>query len=264
MKSFHPGLFGGLGVAPTVLALSAMVGVDCSNSPPAGSAEGDASASDATVPPEDSSSPAKNEAGTDAAADGTVPEASVDAAPDAPIDAGQDSAGPPMQSCAPGGAGLTNCGSDAGESCCTSLEVSGGAYYRTYDGNAVLLADGGVELAADGGATGLGDPANVSGFRLDKYLVTVGRFRQFVSAWNGGAGWLPAAGSGKHTHLNGGLGLAAAPNVDAGQTYEPGWVASDDSNIAPTNGNLACEPPYYTWTDTAGSQENLPINCVVW
>ena len=126
MKSFHPGLFGGLGVAPTVLALSAMVGVDCSNSPPAGSAEGDASASDATVPPEDSSSPAKNEAGTDAAADGTVPEASVDAAPDAPIDAGQDSAGPPMQSCAPGGAGLTNCGSDAGESCCTSLEVSGG------------------------------------------------------------------------------------------------------------------------------------------
>jgi formylglycine-generating enzyme len=101
----------------------------------------------------------------------------------------------------------------------------------------------------------------VSGFRLDKYLVTVGRFRQFVNAWNGGAGYTPPAGSGKHTHLNGGRGLANSGSVG---TYEPGWVASHDSNIAPTNTNLACAGSSSTWTPSAGSSENLPIICVNW
>jgi formylglycine-generating enzyme required for sulfatase activity len=146
---------------------------------------------------------------------------------------------------------MTNCGA-ASESCCTSLGVTGNTYYRTY--------------ANDGdGGTGEADRATVSSFRLDKYEVTVGRFRQFVNAWNGGAGFTPAAGSGKHTHLNGGLGLvnSAAP-ADAGTVYEPGWVASDSSNIQPTNANLACVPPYYTWTNMPGTQEDLPINCVNW
>ena len=106
----------------------------------------------------------------------------------------------------------------------------------------------------------------MSGFRLDKYLVTVGRYRQFVSAVMptdaGPAGWTPAAGSGKHTHLNGGQGLLNVGS-DAGVEYETGWVASDSSNIAPTNANLDCGF-YSTWTNTAGTQENLPINCVSW
>jgi hypothetical protein len=57
------------------------------------------------------------DAGTDAM--GGVPEADVDAGT------------PP--SCAPGGPGMTNCGpgGSGAESCCTSLEVGGGAYYRT-------------------------------------------------------------------------------------------------------------------------------------
>jgi sulfatase modifying factor 1 len=99
-------------------------------------------------------------------------------------DAGVDAAVAVPPSCAPpGGPGMTNCGSPS-ESCCTSLEVTGGTYERTY-------------ANAGGGPTGPeADPATVSGFRLDKYLVTVGRFRQFVNAWNGGAGYTPAAGSG--------------------------------------------------------------------
>jgi formylglycine-generating enzyme required for sulfatase activity len=106
----------------------------------------------------------------------------------------------------------------------------------------------------------------VSGFRLDKYDVTVGRFRQFANAVlppDGGTGWLPPAGSGKHTHLNGGQGLANSGSVG---TYETGWVTSDNSNIAPTNAKLACNtsPGYATWTPVAGSQEDLPINCVNW
>jgi sulfatase modifying factor 1 len=88
---------------------------------------------------------------------------------------------------------MTNCGATS-ESCCTSLEVTGGTYYRTYSNHG-------------SGLSGEADPASVSGFRLDKYEVTVGRFRQFVDVWNGG--WRPSAGSGKHTHLIGGNGLTS-------------------------------------------------------
>jgi sulfatase modifying factor 1 len=148
-----------------------------------------------------------------------------------------------MTNCGPGGSGT--------ESCCTSLEVAGGTYYRTYTSD------------ADGGATSLADPATVSSFRLDKYDVTVGRFRQFVSEWN--AGWVPQAGSGKHTHLNGSLGLVNVDD-DAGLVYEPGWLPSDDANIAPTNANLQCsiDPRAPAWIPSPGNAETLPINCVNW
>jgi hypothetical protein len=82
----------------------------------------------------------------------------------------------------------------------------------------------GATLAPDGGPTAEADPANVSGFRLDKYLVTVGRFRQFVSAWDNGAGYMPLAGSGRHVFVNGGRGLE---NSGEPGTYETGWAATD-------------------------------------
>ena len=71
------------------------------------------------------------------------------------------------------------------------------------------------------------------------------------------AGQEPPAGAGKHTHLNGGQGLS---NSGSAGNYEPGWVASDDTNIAPTNTNLACKARYVTWTASAGNNETLPIN----
>jgi formylglycine-generating enzyme required for sulfatase activity len=142
---------------------------------------------------------------------------------------------------------MTNCGASS-ESCCTSLEVSGGTYDRTYTNS------------GDGG-TAESNPASVGGFRLDKYLVTVGRFRQFFAACNGGLGYTPPAGSGKHAHLNGGQGLANSGNPG---TYEMGWVTSDNSNVAPTNANLDCDATNATWTVSAGGHEILPINCVSW
>jgi formylglycine-generating enzyme len=202
-----------------------------------------------------SGSPLDAQGGDD---EGGAPEASAldteagtpDAAAEAP-DAEAGSAVAP--SCNVSGAGLTSCGPDS-ESCCTSLEVPPGTFYRTYKNAAGVL-------------TGEADPATVTGFRLDKYLVTVGRFRQFVAAWNGG--WLPQAGSGKHAHLNGGNGLMAT-----GGGYEPGWVTSDNGSIAPTNTNLACVgllvpdlapgSTYGTWTASAGAQEELPITCETW
>jgi formylglycine-generating enzyme required for sulfatase activity len=145
-----------------------------------------------------------------------------------------------MTNCGPGGNGT--------ESCCTSLPVPGGTYYRTFSNDGT-------------GPTGEADPATVSGFRLDKYLVTVGRFRQFVNAWR--KGWTPPAGSGRHVHLNGGWGLVDVGAPVGVRAYESGWQTSDDDAIAPTDGNLLCEGDA-TWTPAPGTQENLPINCLNW
>jgi formylglycine-generating enzyme len=96
--------------------------------------------------------------------------------------------------------------------------------------------------------------------------VTVGRFRQFVGALlprDGGVGWLPSVGSGKHTHLNGGNGLLAVGG-DAATEYEPGWVTSDDAEVAPTSANLACDATAATWTRSPAGNETRPINCVTW
>jgi sulfatase modifying factor 1 len=163
-------------------------------------------------------------------------------------------------SCEATGNGLSNCGATQ-ENCCTSLEVTGGTYFRAYDPfNPEDAAS--PALASDGGPADESHLATVSTFRLDKYEVTVGRFRQFVNAWNGGAGYQPAATSGKHPYLNGGQGLA---NSGSPGTYETGWTASWSANIAPTNANLNCpNAGFATWTDTASSQDNLPINCVNW
>jgi formylglycine-generating enzyme required for sulfatase activity len=89
--------------------------------------------------------------------------------------------------------------------------------------------------------------------------VTVGRFRQFVGGWTGG--WLPAAGAGKHAHLNGGQGLV---NRGAGGGHESGWNVADNSNVAPTGSDLLCDANYATWTPMVAGNEALPINCVNW
>jgi len=72
----------------------------------------------------------------------------VEASGDAELEATGDAELPP--SCAPGGPGMTNCGPGGSgtESCCTSLEVMGGTFYRTYDFYGV---SGGIGPAADGG-----------------------------------------------------------------------------------------------------------------
>ena len=146
--------------------------------------------------------------------------------------------------------GLSGCGDASGSSLeASNGKIPGGTYYRTYtnDGS---------------GATGLSDPATVSTFRFDKYLITVGRFRQFLAA--SVAGWTPALGSGKHAHLKGGQGLADS----AGPGFEPGWDATAAANFPTTadewTGRLNCEPSFEAWTDTPGTHETLPMNCISW
>ncbi len=164
--------------------------------------------------------------------------------------------------CAPSCQGLVidagpsrdGCGPMGQTSCCTTLPVTGGTFYRSYDG--VTNTD-------------MTSPAKITDFDLDAYEVTVGRFRNFVIAWDNG--FRPADGSGLHSHLNGGQGLVDS----SGQAlYEPGW----NKNWS-TSGNLgaitmqgdwdtlfqrsSCGTDA-TWTVSPGPNENKPINCVDW
>jgi formylglycine-generating enzyme required for sulfatase activity len=188
--------------------------------------------------------------GCSASSDGAGPKVGDSGVPDAESGVSGDASpcisgtGAPPPSCAMGAAGTTGCGA-CEESCCRSEVTIGGQFDRTYTNPGT-------------GPAGEMDPATVTTFRLDRYEVTVGRFRQFVEAWAGGAGWTPMAGSGKHTDLNAGRGLSAGGGV-----YEPGWLSEDDTNVAPTDAHLACDI-YSTWTPSTASRELLPINCVNW
>ena len=139
------------------------------------------------------------------------------------------------QSCLGGGPGRGDCG--PGESCCASLLVPGGAF----------LQDGEARW-----------PAEVSAFRLDKYEITVGRFRRFVEAAE--QGWLPAAGSGRHVHLRGGAGLVER---DEG-TPEPGWATAWSTEL-PADWRASLATGYScNWTDLPGANEQKAMNCIHW
>jgi formylglycine-generating enzyme len=169
-------------------------------------------------------------------------------APDSSSDATVDAAltGPP--SCAGDGPGLSNCGPASDESCCASPLVSGGNFFRSYDGSAYKDA---------------GSPARVSNFRLDRFEVTVGRFRKFVAASE--AGWKPDAKSGKHLHLNQGKGLAQGSSENL---FELGWDSSWNKQLASSSAQwteaLRCNPKLETWTESPGEKEAHPILCATW
>ena len=150
---------------------------------------------------------------------------------------------PTAPSCKANGPGLSDCG-PTGDSCCTTLRVTGGTFDRSYDG----ISTNGASKAY---------PATVSAFSLDKYEVTVGRFRGFVAAEV--AGWRPSAGAGKHT---------SSPSGGLNDGKEPGWQTSWNASLATTDAawatNLRCTPTYATWTGAAGSGDDKPINCVTW
>jgi formylglycine-generating enzyme len=185
----------------------------------------------------------------DTGTDGGDPDTSVSAdASDSGVD-GSDAAQPiQFVSCAgDGGPGLSTCGPIQNENCCASPLVTGGTFYRSYDG----LTN-----------TSTAHRATVSNFRLDRFEATVGRFRKFVAA--SAAGWVPPAGSGKHAHLNGGAGLLQ----DGTTVPETGWDSAWDSSLATTAAqwttNLSCEATHQTWTANAANNEERPLVCATW
>jgi formylglycine-generating enzyme required for sulfatase activity len=94
-------------------------------------------------------------------------------------------------------------------------------------------------------------PATVSDFYLDKYEVTVGRFRSFVNAGLGTQASPPATGAGANP-------LIAGTGWDSTWNY---FLAADTTTLQT---NVQCDTTYQTWTNTPGNNENLPINCVDW
>ena len=137
----------------------------------------------------------------------------------------------------------TTCGPSSNDSCCdTATPIPGGTYYRSYD------------VASDGMYSSMSFPATVSPFVLDKYEVTVGRFRKFVETGMGTQIAPPAAGA-----------CARELNGSANQGgWDPSWNAELTATVASFESALKCDATYQTWTDAAGSNEDLPINCVTW
>lgn len=144
-------------------------------------------------------------------------------------------AGMPPSSCS---ALPQTCGASRNEDCCASLTVPGGTFHRGFD----------VASDSDSGTNEY--PATVATFRLDKFEVTVGRFRAFLAAGQGTSAMAPTSASGTHPRIPG-SGWSAA------------WNESLPSDTQGLRTLLNCGG-YQTWTDTPGANENRPLNCVNW
>ena len=87
----------------------------------------------------------------------------------------------------------------------------------------------------------------MASFFLDRFEVTVGRFRRFVDQFDGTP---PAAGAGAHPLL-------------VGSGWQSQWDAELPATRAELNSSLQCYTEY-TWTDAPGSNEANAISCVSW
>jgi sulfatase modifying factor 1 len=123
-----------------------------------------------------------------------------------------------------------NCGPGKNEDCCDTRFVSGGKYNRSNDA---------------------AWPASVSNFRLDRFEVTVGRFRQFVAVYT--QDMIPD-GAGKN------------PN----NPKDPGWDAKHwNSKLETDRGalseSLRLKASGHTWTNMpTATSETLAINNMSW
>jgi formylglycine-generating enzyme len=120
------------------------------------------------------------------------------------------------------------CGADGQDDCCAADPVPGGQYNRIND---------------------VGYPARVDAFALDRYEVTVGRFRAFVTGYTLDE---PRAGDG------------ASAVLGAPSGWDATWDAALPADQAALGASLGCSSEYATWTDTPGENEDKPIDCVTW
>ena len=131
------------------------------------------------------------------------------------------------------------CGPNGNEDCCDSLPVIGGAYYRSYD------------PAGDADSGNQSFPAMVSSFRLDKYEVTVARFRAFVIAGKGTQQDPPGSGDGAHAKIQ-------------SSGWDPSWNTSLAVDQPALVADVSCDATLETWTDNPGPNETRPMNCITW
>ncbi|MFI5298444.1 MAG: formylglycine-generating enzyme family protein [Polyangiales bacterium] len=139
-------------------------------------------------------------------------------------------------------------GSTQNADCCESIPVPGGAFPmgRSLTGKNVCPADQTPQCAIDE----LGGDAliTLSPYALDRFEVTVGRFRKFVDSWD----YLPPP-----------VG-AAGDALVSGAGWQSAWNDSLPKSKADFERSLLCDPGAATWTSVPAWYENLPINCVSW
>jgi formylglycine-generating enzyme required for sulfatase activity len=121
----------------------------------------------------------------------------------------------------------TTCGPSSNESCCAITAVPGGTYNRSNDASY---------------------PATVSDFRLDRFEITVGRFRQFVTSY---AGNNLAVGAGAHPKI-------------PGSGWQSGWNGSLAVDQAALKTAVKCNSTYQRWSDQPAGNEYKPMNCLDW
>jgi formylglycine-generating enzyme required for sulfatase activity len=127
-----------------------------------------------------------------------------------------------------------NCGITGNDNCCAVLDVPGGTFNRMNDP---------------------AYPATVSSFRMDKYPITVGRFRDFIESGRATQQDPPTPGSGANPYTNG---------ADTG--WDPAWNAYLATDTAALKAALKCDPwdSWNTWTDVPGAREKKPIVCMTY
>jgi formylglycine-generating enzyme required for sulfatase activity len=94
----------------------------------------------------------------------------------------------------------------------------------------------------------------LSPYSLDKFEVSVGRFRTFLAAYDE---WRqsgnPEAGAGAHPYTPG-----------SGWVKDASWEVALPGNAAVMRVGLNCNATQQTWTDEPAFNELKPINCVSW
>jgi formylglycine-generating enzyme required for sulfatase activity len=141
--------------------------------------------------------------------------------------------GSPARCTHPSCVGMNGNECNDGGDCCYSPLVTGGTFTQGPD-------------PADGATF----QSTVASFRLDRYEVTVARFRAFVGAYDD---WhatqsKPSSGDGVN------------PNV-SGSGWDSAWNSSLSSSASGLRSKLGCnfDP---TWSDTGN--DTLPANCIDW
>ncbi|WP_437730836.1 formylglycine-generating enzyme family protein [Sorangium sp. So ce1335] len=124
---------------------------------------------------------------------------------------------------------VATCGPGEDESCCATAEAVRGGSFTRRDGNKDY-------------------PATVDDFVLDRFEVTVGRFRKFVEAYPGSK---PSPGAGRHPLIK-------------RSDWNDKWDSELPAGTAELKAAVKCSGTWQTWRDTDEGTEHLPMNCLSW
>ncbi len=136
-----------------------------------------------------------------------------------------------------------------GEDCCANILVEGGTFLmgRSADGPDAYPAASDLNADEQRASATPEVTVTVGSFYLDKYEVTVGRFRKFIQARH----WYPTDGAG------------AVYGVESTGWNNFQWLLA--STMDEMQNILTCHGAYQTWdSENNRVHDHLPMNCVAW